>query len=519
MFPTLVFAERRYPARWMADETARIRAGLHAAGLVPGDTVAAMLRNGPAFVALVLACRQAGVYLVAINWHFKAAEARYLLVDSGARLLVVHDDLIEQVRAGLPSATIVVAVAADETVVALSASSPSPSPPPVPSSPAGRLPWQRFGTDAAPAPPATGLTHGTIAYTSGTTGQPKGVRRLPASVEHAATMQAGLQRISRTVFGVSNDADVALLCAPIYHSAPMSYLLHCCAVQATLVLENGFRAERALALIEQHRVTHAYLVPTMYQRLLALDTEVRRRFDIASLRQVASTGSPCAPQLKRDMIEWFGPVVTEAYASSETGYVTFIDSASWLAHPGSAGRALFDAKISIRNAQGRELPAGDIGVIYARQPVTPDFTYLNKPEAREAVEADGLVTLGDMGFLDGDGFLYVCDRSADMVISGGVNIYPAEIELVLQEMPGVADCAVFGIPDDEFGEALAAAVQLAAGSTVQPAEIQAFVRARLANYKVPRTITLHEALPREDTGKIFKRLLREPYWAGRKRSI
>ena len=273
-------------------------------------------------------------------------------------------------------------------------------------------------------------------------------------------MQAELQRINETVFGVSKTSDVALLCAPIYHSAPMSYLLHCCAMQATLVLENGFRAERALALIEQHRVTHAYLVPTMYQRLLALDAEARRRFDIASLRQVGSTGSPCAPQLKRDMIEWFGPIITEAYASSETGYITFIDAASWLARPGSAGQGLFNAKISIRDPQGKELPAGETGVIFARQPATPDFTYLNKPEAREAVEADGLVTLGDMGYLDGEGFLYVCDRSADMVISGGVNIYPAEIELVLQEMPGVADCAVFGIPDEEFGEALAAAVQL-----------------------------------------------------------
>ena len=518
MFFTLVFAERSYPARWMADETARIRAGLHAAGCRAGDTVAAMLRNGPAFVALVLACRQAGVYLVSINWHFKAAEAGYLLVDSGARWLVVHDDLIEQVRDGLPPGTLVVAVAADETVDAPPASHlpppPSPSPPPT-----AMLPWPRFGIDAAPAPPAVGLTHGTIAYTSGTTGKPKGVRRLAAPAERAATMQTDLQRINETVFGVSRTSDVALLCAPIYHSAPMSYLLHCCAMQATLVLENGFRAERALALIERHRITHAYLVPTMYQRLLALDAEVRSQFDIASLRQVGSTGSPCAPQLKRDMMEWFGPVITEAYASSETGYITFIDAASWLARPGSVGQALFDAKISIRDERGRELPTGETGVIYARQPATPDFTYLNKPEAREAVEADGLVTLGDMGFLDDDGFLYVCDRSADMVISGGVNIYPAEIELVLQEMHGVADCAVFGIPDDEFGEALAAAVQLEAGSTVEPAEMQAFVRARLANYKVPRTITLHDALPREDTGKIFKRLLREPYWVGKTRRI
>jgi len=216
------------------------------------------------------------------------------------------------------------------------------------------------------------------------------------------------------------------------------------------------------------------------------------------------------------MIDWLGPIITETYASSEAGHVTFIDSSEWLAHPGSVGRAIGEATIRILDDAGRELAPGEIGLIYCRQPVYPDFTYLNNPDARRAVERDGLVCVGDMGYLDADGYLYVADRKSDMVISGGVNIYPAEIEAVLMTMPGVADCAVFGIPDAEFGEALAAAVQTS--SKVEAVEVQCFLRERIAGYKVPKIVAFHDALPREDSGKIFKRLLRAPYWekAGRK---
>ena len=505
MFPTLIFKDRTFSAGWFQEETARLCAGLHASGCQQGDTVAVMLRNGPAFVALALACRQADLFLVAINWHFKSAEARYLLVDSGARMLFLHDDLLDQVRSGLPDAVDIIAIPADELG---SEAAPEGS--------AHR--WSSFGANQPPMPPRMGTLHGTIAYTSGTTGLPKGVRRLAGSAERRASMEADLLRINQTVFGI-RPGDTALLCAPFYHSAPMSYLLHCCVMQVVLVIESGFQAERALNLIQRHRVTHAYLVPTMFQRLLGLSEDVRLTYDVSSLRHVASTGSPCAPQIKRDMIEWFGPVVTEAYASSETGYITFIDSKTWLEHPGSAGQALLDARICIRNAAGTELPNGTIGVIFARQPAVPDFAYINKPEARQAIETEGLFTLGDMGYIDAEGFLFVCDRKSDMVISGGVNIYPAEVELVIQTMRGITDCAVFGIPSEEFGESLAAAVQLQPGSTIDAAAVQSFVRERLANFKVPAVVAFHDALPREDTGKIFKRLLREPYWQGHARRI
>jgi long-chain acyl-CoA synthetase len=279
-----------------------------------------------------------------------------------------------------------------------------------------------------------------------------------------------------------------------------------------LVLEPKFDAERTLALIDEFKLTHAYLVPTMYVRLLRLDERIKKRYDVSSMRFVSSTGSPCPAEIKRAMIEWWGPVFNESYAASELGYLTSITSSEALRKPGSAGRPLGKARISIRDTAGRELPQGEVGLIYARQPAFPDFTYNNDPDARRKIEVDGLWSMGDMGYLDADGYLYVCDRASDMVISGGVNIYPAEIEAVLALMPGVRDCAVFGIPDEEFGEALCAAVQPDPGATLTAGEVQDFLRSRISSYKVPRKVDFHPALPREDSGKIFKRRLRAPYW-------
>jgi long-chain acyl-CoA synthetase len=310
-----------------------------------------------------------------------------------------------------------------------------------------------------------------------------------------------------------------LVSAPLYHSAPNLYAMQALVGGELLALEARFDAERTLALIERLRLTNLYLVPTMYVRLLRLAPETRRRYDISSVRFIASTGSPCAPETKRAMIDWFGPVITETYASSETGHITFIDSRDWLERPGSVGRPLGEGVVKILDDAGRALPPGEIGLIYCRQPAYPDFTYTNNAQARAALERDGLWSVGDMGYLDAGGYLYVADRKSDMVISGGVNIYPAEIEAALIAMPGVADCAVFGIPDAEFGEALAAAVEPRPGETLSAGEVQDFLRARIANYKVPRVVSFHEALPREESGKIFKRKLREPYWAAAGRRI
>jgi long-chain acyl-CoA synthetase len=258
----------------------------------------------------------------------------------------------------------------------------------------------------------------------------------------------------------------------------------------------------------------------MFVRLLRLDDASRNRYDLSSVRFVVSTGSPCAPDLKRRMIEWWGPVFHEAYAASELGWISHIDSAESLRRPGSAGRALPGVQLKVRGDDGgADVPAGTVGLLYARDPAVPDFTYANNDGARRSMESDGLWTLGDMGYLDADGYLYVVDRKSDMVISGGVNIYPAEIEAVLMTMPGIADCAVFGIPDDEFGEALAAAVQRIDGGDVDEAALRLFLRQRLADFKVPRVVVFHDWLPREETGKIFKRRLREPYWQHRTRRV
>lgn len=458
-------------------------AALARAGVREDDVVALLLHNGPAYLEAMLAARRLGAYHCPINWHYKADEAGFILRDSGAKVLISEPGLLAQIAGGVPPGLAVVDDWAGTR--------------------AAHAPWT-----GAPRPP-----RGNMPYTSGTTGRPMGVRRTPATDEQRR-LAAELYRIA---LGVRPDMR-ALLSAPLYHSAPNLYGLQVMLAGEALVLEPRFDAERTLALIEQHRITDLYLVPTMYVRLLRLAPEVRRRYDLSSVRFVSSTGSPCAPAVKRAMIEWWGPVFTETYASSEAGHITFIDAREWLVRPGSAGRPLGKGVVKILDDGGRELPPGEVGLIYARQPAYPDFTYANNPDARRALERDGLWSVGDLGYLDADGYLYVADRRSDLVISGGVNIYPAEIEAVLVTLPGVADCAVFGIPDAEFGEALAAAVEPRPGVTLSGDEIRAGLRARIAGYKVPRVVTFHAALPREDSGKIFKRLLREPYWrdAGRR---
>jgi long-chain acyl-CoA synthetase len=467
------------------DQTVRRAAtGLEKLGIGKGDVVCIMLHNKPAFLEAVFAARLLGAYWCPINWHYKAEEAGWILQDSGAKALVIDPALRSQIAAGIAPG---VAVIED---------------------------WAAFTRDVPLWGGDTRPPGSMMPYTSGTTGRAKGVRRIPQSPEQAKLLQENLA----LVLGIEPDMR-ALHPAPLYHSAPSSYAVQCMLFGELLVLEERFDAERALALIEQHRLTHAYLVPTMYVRLLRLPAETKRRYDLSSMRFVASTGSPCPAEVKRAMIEWWGPVFNESYAASELGYITAISSAEALRKPGAAGRPLGRATIRILDHDGRELPQGKVGLIYARQPAYPDFSYNNNPEARRQIERDGLLSLGDMGFIDEEGYLYVCDRASDMVISGGVNIYPAEIEAALAMMPGVRDCAVFGIPDEEFGEALAAAVQCEPGFSLQAEEVRRYLTERIASYKVPRVIIFHAELPREESGKIFKRRLRAPYWEKSSRRI
>ena len=510
---TLAFGDREIDWTAFDEAVQRAASGLERLGVADGDVVCLMLRNELAFLEVVFAARRLGAYPCPINWHYKADEAGWILADSGAKVLVVAADLLPQIATGIPPGVAVIAVRPEAATVAAFgiADEDARAPRDVPE-------WHEWVASHPPYAGPARTPRANMPYTSGTTGRPKGVRRVLPPPADAAEIAALVREVLGRGYGIEPGMR-ALVSAPLYHSAPNLYSLQALLNEAHLVLEPRFDAERTLALIERHRLTHAYLVPTMYVRMLRLPDAAKRRYDLASMRFVASTGSPCPPEVKRAMIEWWGPVFHECYASSEAGLITVISSPEALERPGSAGRAIGGGSLKILDEQGRELPPGAIGLIYARQPAYPDFTYNNNPAARARLERDGLWTLGDMGYLDAEGYLYVCDRASDMVISGGVNIYPAEIEAVLATMPGVRDCAVFGIPDPEFGEGLAAAVQPEPGATLDADSIRAYLAARIAGYKVPRTVALHAELPREESGKIFKRRLREPYWAKTGRRI
>jgi long-chain acyl-CoA synthetase len=509
MRPTLHFGGEKEEGEAFFQRCMQSAAALRDAGVGPGEVVALMLRNEPLLLELMLAARWIGARWCLVNWHFKAAEVRHILSDSQARVLVVHADLLDEISDAIPHGVrVLVAEPLEATRRAFGLADVATH------EWSSAQSWNAF-RDAARGPAPTPQTPGSaMVYTSGTTGLPKGIRRDPATPEQLAL----LAERSRTVLGIEPGMR-ALVSAPMYHSAPVTYVVQAALADAQLWIEPKFDAERTLQLIEAERISHLYLVPTMYVRLLRLEAETRRRYDLSSVRFVASTGSACAPDIKRRMIEWWGPVLHEAYAASELGWISHIDSAESLRRPGSAGRAIPGVQLKVLSQDGRELPPGTVGLLYARDPAVPDFSYANNDAARRKVETDGLWTLGDLGYLDDEGYLFVVDRQSDMVISGGVNIYPAEIEAALMTLPGVADCAVFGIPDEEFGESLAVAVQILAGADIDAALLRAHLRERLADFKVPRTVTFHAELPREETGKIFKRKLREPYWQGQARRV
>jgi len=508
MRPTVVFEGRTTTPDQFEQRWRRSAAALRALGVGEGDVVALLLHNSPLALELMVATRHLGALWCPLNWHFKAEEVHYILVNSGARVLIAEAALLA------PLAATVAPLQATGLQVHSADGDATDDASPEGAAAAAANTWESLRDAHAPLASPAAPPRGAMFYTSGTTGRPKGIARqamTPAQLVAATALR-------RLAYG-SEPGMRGLLSAPWYHSAPNSYALGAAQDEGTLFIERRFDAERTLQLIHEHRLTHAYLVPTMYVRLLALPPEVRARYDVSSMRMVASTGSPCPPDVKRAMIEWWGPVINECYGASELGYMTLLTSEQALRKPGSAGLPLEGVVLKILDEEGREQPRGTPGLIYIHQPAFADFTYVGNPEARARMERDGLKTMGDIGYLDDDGFLFIVDRQADMVISGGVNIYPVEIEHVLQGMPGVADCAVFGIPDDEFGEALAAAVQPAPGAVLSPEAVRAWLHERIAGYKVPRVVTLHAELPREDTGKIFKRRLREPYWAGRTRRV
>ena len=485
----------------------RAARGLHEMGVREGDAVALLLRNDFAFFEAQQAAAALGAYAVPINWHGKPEEVLYIVNDVQPKVLVAHADLLAPVLAQVPPATQVVAVPTPpEAMRSFGLSDEAAAPPP------GATEWNAWLEAFAPwdGPPLR--SRATMIYTSGTTGRAKGVKRDAATPEQAAAYV----ELLRSVYGLHPGVR-ALIGGPLYHSSPNAFARQALQVAELLVMQTRFDAEAALAAIERHRITHMVAVPTMFVRMLKLPEAVRRRYDLRSLQWVTHTGAPCTPETKRALMDWWGPVVYETYGGTEVGTATLSTPEDWLAFPGSVGRLTPGARMALYGEDGRPVAPGAVGEIFVRVPAYADFTYHNHPARRAEVERDGLISCGDVGYVKDD-HLYLCDRRADMVISAGVNIYPAEIEAVLLQCPDVRDCAVFGIPDDEMGESLAAAVEPMPGATPDAVQLRAFLEARIARYKVPRRIDFHEALPREDSGKIFKRRLRDPFWqaAGRK---
>ena len=486
----------------------RVAAGLLEFGIQAGDCIAILMRNDIAFMEASFAAQTLGAYAVPINWHFKAEEIGYILADSGAKVLFAHADLLAPIAARLPPGVTVIAVDTPPEVAAAYAIAPLAA-----NALAGVVDYDPWMRDQPPYRGAMQAAPLTMFYTSGTTGTPKGVRRpAPTAAQIAAS-----DRLRRDVFGIVPQIR-SVIPGPLYHSAPNAFAMRAGRVGEVMVLMPRFDPVDLLELIERERIDSLFMVPTMFIRLLKLPSQIRHRYDLSSLKFVIHAAAPCPPDVKCTMISWWGPVIHEFYGSTESSAVTFASSADTLAKPGTVGRAITGAELRILDDAGNILPDGAVGEIFTRFAELPDFTYHNKPAERAAVDRAGFITSGDVGYLDTDGYLFLCDRKRDMVISGGVNIYPAEIEAVLMRMAGVKDCAVFGIPDSEFGEKLMAVVEANAGSSVSEADVRAHLTRHLAGYKVPRHIEMGRDLPREDSGKIFKRRLRDPYWrnVGRK---
>jgi long-chain acyl-CoA synthetase len=486
----------------LAREADRYGRGFQSLGLTAGDTVATLLPNGVAALAVYFAAIETGLYVVPINWHQVPAEVAHILRDSAAGVFVADERF-----AGTAAEAAGLAGITHRFVAGRSGAVP------------GFEPLGALGDDGSGERPFP-RTHGApMLYTSGTSGRPKGVRRplTGADPDDAAVTAAWFFH----VFGLAPFGGHVHLCgSPLYHTAVLNFAAISIQLGHLVVLMDGWDPEEALALTEQHRVTHTHAVPTQFRRMLALPGAVRARYDTSSLRAVIHSAAPCPQPVKREMIEWLGPVIVEYYAATEGGG-TLITSEQWLRKPGSVGLPWPGSEVRVLDRAHHEVAPRQRGLVYMRMG-TSSFSYHNDEEKTRAARAGDLFTVGDIGYLDEDGYLFLCDRDSDVIISGGVNIYPAEIEAELSCHPAVADAAVFGIPHDDWGEEVKAVVEPVAGTQAGPAltgELLAFLAGRVAKFKLPRTIDYVAELPRDPNGKLYKRRLRDPYWAGRERAI
>jgi fatty-acyl-CoA synthase len=480
--------------RQIDERSNRLAALLRDEGFVAGDHIAILMGNSATYLEVAWAAQRSGLYYTALNSHLRSVEVQYILDDCGAAALVTTPAMVDVVsRLDLSRVPVRLSVGGElpgfSDYEAAMARFPDV---PIPDESEGRE----------------------MLYSSGTTGRPKGVRKelpgTPMGDPSAAPVQIALALARRG----AGPGSVYLSPAPLYHSAPLVYCMSMLRLGATVVVMEHFDPALCLLLIERHRVTHAQFVPTMFVRMLHLPESERGRYDVSSLRSVVHAAAPCPIPVKHQMLEWWGTIIDEYYAGTEDIGSTWITAAEWLEHPGSVGRPLSPAHVV--GPDGQELEPGAEGVVYFEG--GRPFEYHNDPSATASMVDDrGWRTLGDIGVLDADGYLYLTDRQAHMIISGGVNIYPQEAENVLASHPQVADAAVIGVPDAEMGEAVKAVIELVDPASAGPgmeADLIAACREQLAGYKCPRTVDFVTELPRDPNGKLYKRLLRERYWQG-----
>jgi long-chain acyl-CoA synthetase len=483
--PAVITSERTLTWSELERRARQLARALDAAGLGPGAVWAVLLHNRVEWPEIALGNGRAGARYVPLNWHLTARELADLLVDSGASLLLTEPGL----RAVADEAA---AVAGVSHVIEVGDG------------------YETWLADADDEPLGDRPMGTPLMYTGGTTGRSKGVTRSDQAVPagRSAAMWAGWGRLVRMP-----ETGTTLATTPLYHALGMAAMAASLGSGVPVVIEPRFSPEGTLAAIRRHAITSMAMVPTQFVRLLKLDEDTRRSADVSSLRWVLHTAAPCPEWAKRAMIDWWGPVIYEMYGASEGAGPAVCDSHEWLAHPGTVGRATARIEYSIVGDDGRDLPPGEVGTIYCRRTDGAPEYYGDPDKTAAMLLPDGRFTVGDVGWLDEEGFLYLADRRVDLVITGGSNVYPAEIEAVLVEHPSIGDAAVFGIPDPEWGQQIKAVLEPAPGATIDVDDVRRFVAGRLAPFKIPRSFDVVDALPRDAHGKLKKRLLRDPYWS------
>ena len=478
---------------------------LRSKGLQTGGVVAILLRNDVRQFEIIEACRYLEISFVPLNWHATGSEIQHILTDSGASVLIAHADLAIAAINKLTDRVCILVYPTPENIIAsynikkqdnavLESRSEN---------------MTSLLKNANPITTGIKPFRGIFSYTSGSTGRPKGIRR--QVVQSQSDPYSVYEQLARTLLKLEK-GDRFYVSAPIYHSAPNALSLCCIAARdVDMYIEPKFEAERFLAHIEQFKITHTYIVPTMMIRLLKLPKEVKEKYNISSLKFGISSGSAWPSDIKQAMVDWFGPIFYESYGASEIGFMTLISSEEAIKKPGSVGKILAGGSIKILDDDKNELAVGESGSIYVYLPMFGDFSYTNSTENESDERYQGHTTVGDIGYVDEQGYLYINDRKKDMIISGGANIFPAEIEAAMIEMPQILDCAVFGIADKEFGEKIVVAVTCQIGCSLNLQQIHAFLDGKISRFKYPRQLDLHDSLPREESGKVFKQRLKVAY--------